>query len=162
MLHMGRDMKKKLLIAASVVLLAGCDDKFQSTATVPSKNILTIAEMMAKGKEDVISECNKRETSLNCEFLTPNLTNQGQWHHTKVILYKGKEADMIIDGKAFSLTTFDTIASAEQETAIFSMKNVDGARGYIEIVSSDEGNLLSFNAYGADNKHFTASSIKLK
>lgn len=69
---------------------------------------------------------------------------------------------MIIDGKAFSLATFDTTASAEQETTIFSMKNVDSGRGDIKIVSSDEGNLLSFNVYAADNKHFTASYVKRK
>lgn len=162
MLQLGQGMKTRLLIALGVVLLAGCDDKSQSTATIPTKNILTIAEMITKGKEDITSECNKKETSLNCEFLTPNLTNLGQWHHTKVVLYKGKEAVMIIDGKEFSLSTFDAIATAEQETIIFAMKNTDGEKGDIKIVSSDRGKLLSFNAYRADNKHLTASSVKLK
>lgn len=161
MLHMGRDMKKILLIAAGVMLLAGCDDKSQVTATIPSKNILTITEMIAKGQEDIISECNKRESSLDCEFLTPDLTDQGKWHHTKVVLYKGREADMVIDGKAFNLAAFDTNASAEQETTTFSMKNVDGGRGDIKIVSSDNGKLLSFNLYSSDDKHFVASSVKL-
>lgn len=161
MLHMGRDMKKILLIAAGVMLLAGCDDKSQVTATTPSKNILTITEMIAKGQEDLTSECNKREASLDCEFLTPDLTNLGKWHHTKVVLYKGRAADMIIDGKALNLTAFDTNASAEQETTTFSMKNVDGGRGEIKIVSSDSGKLMSFNFYGSDDKHFVTSSVKL-
>lgn len=155
-------MKKILLFVSGVMLLAGCDDKSQVAATVPSKNLLTIAEMIIKGKEDITSECNKREASLNCEFLTPDLTNQGKWHHTKVVLYKGKEADMVIDGKAFNLAAFDTNASVDQETTIFSLKNVDGGRGDIKIVNSDEGKLLSFNAYSSDNKHFVASSVKLK
>ncbi|MCS3429762.1 hypothetical protein [Klebsiella sp. BIGb0407] len=155
-------MKKILLITAGVVLLAGCDGKSQVSTTTPSKNLLTIAEMITKGKEDRISECNKREASLNCEFLTPDLTNQGKWHHTKVVLYKGKEANMVIDGKEFNVTTFDTNASAEHETTTFSMRNTDGGRGDIKIVSSDEGKLLSFNAYGVDDKSIVASSVKLK
>lgn len=158
---MGRDMKKILLIAAGVVLLAGCDDKSQVTAAIPSENILTITEMIAKGQEDIVSECNKRESSLDCEFLTPDLTDLGKWHHTKVVLYKGREADMVIDGKAFNLAAFDTNASAEQETTTFSMQNVDGGRGEIKIVSSDNGKLLSFNLYSSDDKHFVASSVKL-
>lgn len=155
-------MKKILLFVSGMLLLAGCDDKSQVAATTPSKNLLTIAEMITKGKEDIISECNKREASLDCEFLTPDLTNQGKWHHTKVVLYKGKEADMIIDGKAFNLATFDTTTSVSQETTIFSLKNIDGGRGDIKIVNSDEGKLLSFNAYSSDNKQFVASSVKLK
>ncbi|WP_299999815.1 hypothetical protein [uncultured Cedecea sp.] len=154
-------MKKILLIVAGTMLLTGCNERSQVT-TIPSKNLFTIAEMISEGKENITSECNKREFALNCEFLTPDLTNQGRWHHTKLVLYKGREAEMVIDGKAFNLANADTSASAEQEATIFSMNNVDGGRGVIKIVRSDEGKLLSFNVYNYDNKKFAASSIKLK
>jgi len=155
-------VKKILLIVAGVALLAGCDNKSQVTTTTSSKNLLTIAEMISEGKEDITSECNKREFALNCEFLTPDLTHQGKWHHTTVVLYKGREADMVIDGKVFNLADFDTDTSAEQEATIFSMKNIDGGKGDIKIISSDDGKLLTFNVYGSDNKRFAASSVKLK
>lgn len=154
-------MKKILLIAAGILVLAGCDDKSQVVKSLPSQGSLSIAEMMATGKKARASECRKGEGAFNCEFITGDLTKPGQWHDTKLNLYKGGEAEMVIDGKPYNLIGFENNATASQETISFMMKNDWGDRGEIKIVSSDKGKSLSFNAYGPDNSPYTKGVVKL-
>lgn len=154
-------MKKILLIAASAIWLTGCDDRFQLSKPLASKNMLSIAEMAATGKEDISSECRKGEISFNCEFLSLDLAGSGKWHYTKLYLYENGKAGMVFDGKAYNLDDIDINVSAVQETTLFSMKESEGGRGKIKIVRSNEGKLLNFDAYGSDNKHLAMGSVKL-
>lgn len=154
-------MKRILLIAAGVMMLAGCDVKSQALKSLPSQDTLSIAEMIATGKEAISSECKKSEGSFNCEFLTGDLTEPGKWHHTQLNLYQGGEADMAIDGNLYHLYAVESKTSAKQETTSFLMKGVESGRGEIKIVRSDEGKLLNFDAYDSDNKHYTKATVKL-
>ncbi|MCS3429756.1 hypothetical protein [Klebsiella sp. BIGb0407] len=154
-------MKKTLLIAAAVMVITGCDGKSQALKPLQPQEPVSIAEMIATGKPVMASECRKGEGSFNCEFITGDLTKPGKWHHTRLNLYKGREAEMVIDGNPYNVTDFANNATARQETTLFVMKSARGDRGEIKIVKSSEGKSLSFNAYSSDNIPYTKGLVKL-
>lgn len=150
-----------LLISAGIMVLVGCDGKSQALKPLPSQDAASMTEMMATGKPAATSECRKGEGSFNCEFITSDLTESGKWHHTRLNLRKGREASMVIDGDRYNLTEVESNATARQETTSFFMKSTKGKRGEIIIERSNEGNLLSFNAYDADNQPYTQGIVKI-
>ncbi|HBR1419773.1 hypothetical protein ABK660_06325 [Klebsiella pneumoniae] len=144
------------------LISTGCDDKFQMSKLLPPKDPLTIAEMIATGKEEMASECKKGDVSFNCEFLTGDLTGNGKWHHTKLYLYNGGRVDMVVDGKAYYQSDIRSNNFAGQETTSFTMKGVDGDHGEVNIVRSNEGKSLNFEAYDKGGKRFVMGGIKLQ
>lgn len=143
------------------VISTGCDDKFQMSKLLPPKDPLTIAEMIATGKEEMASECKKGDVSFNCEFLTGDLTGTGKWHHTKLYLHNSGKVDMIIDGNAYYQSDINSKTLSGEETTTFMMKGVSGGRGEVNILSSNEGKSLNFEAYDVDDKRFVMGGVKL-
>lgn len=143
------------------VISTGCDDKFQMSKLLPPKDPLTIAEMIATGKEEMASECKKGDVSFNCEFLTGDLTGTGKWHHTKLYLHNSGNVDMIIDGNAYYQSDINSKTLSGEETTTFMMKGVSGGRGEVNIQSSNEGKSLNFEAYDVDDKRFVMGGVKL-
>lgn len=155
-------MKKVLVVALSLMALLGCDDKFQISKLLPPKDPLSIAEMIATGKEEMTSECKKGNVSFNCEFLTGDLTGSGKWHHTKLYLHNIGRVDMIIDGNAYYQSDISNSNFAGQETTSFTMKGVSGDHGEVNLVRSNEGKSLNFEAYNKDDKRFVMGGVKLQ
>lgn len=118
--------------------------------------------MIATGKEEITSECKKGDVSFNCEFLTGDLTGTGKWHHTKLYLHNNGRVDMIIDGKAYYQSDISSNTFAGQETTTFTMKGVGGDNGEVNIVRSNEGKSLNFEAYNKDDKRFVMGGVKLQ
>ena len=155
-------MKRALVVGLGLMALLGCDDKFQISKLLPPKDPPSIAEMIATGKEEITSECKKGDVSFNCEFLTGDLTGTGKWHHTKLYLHKNGMVDMIIDGKAYYQSDISSNTFAGQETTTFTMKGVGGDNGEVNIVRSNEGKSLNFEAYNKDDKRFVMGGVKLQ
>lgn len=155
-------MKRALVVGLGLMALLGCDDKFQISKLLPPKDPPSIAEMIAKGKEEITSECKKGDVSFNCEFLTGDLTGTGKWHHTKLYLLNNGMVDMIIDGKAYYQSDISSNTFAGQETTTFTMKGVGGDNGEVNIVRSNEGKSLNFEAYNKDDKRFVMGGVKLQ
>lgn len=143
------------------VISTGCDDKFQMSKLLPPKEPLTIAEMIATGKEEMASECKKGDVSFNCEFLTGDLTGTGKWHHTKLYLHNSGKVDIIIDGNAYYQSDINSKTLSGEETTTFMMKGISGGRGEVNILSSNEGESLNFEAYDVDDKRFVMGGVKL-
>lgn len=144
------------------VISTGCDDKFQVSKLLPPKDLPSIAEMIATGKEEMTSECKKGDVSFNCEFLTGDLTGTGKWHHTKLYLHNSGSVDMIIDGKAYYQSDISSNTFAGQETTSFTMKGAGGENGEVNIVRSNEGKSLNFEAYNKDDKRFVMGGVRLQ
>ena len=157
-----RDVKKVLVVGLSLMSLMGCDDKFQISKLTPPKDPPSIAEMIATGKEEMASECKKGDVSFNCEFLTGDLTGSGKWHHTKLYMHNSGRVDMIIDGNAYYQDDISNSSFAGQETTSFTMKGVSGDRGEVNLVRSNEGKSLNFEAYNKDDKRFVMGGVKLQ
>ncbi|WP_213225831.1 hypothetical protein [Klebsiella variicola] len=155
-------MKRALVVGLGLMALLGCDDKFQISKLLPPKDPPSIAEMIATGKEEITSECKKGDVSFNCEFLTGDLTGTGKWHHTKLYLHNSRMVDMIIDGKAYYQSDISSNTFAGQETTTFTMKGVGGDNGEVNIVRSNEGKSLNFEAYNKDDKRFVMGGVKLQ
>lgn len=155
-------MKRALVVGLGLMALLGCDDKFQISKLLPPKDPPSIAEMIATGKEEITSECKKGDVSFNCEFLTGDLTGTGKWHHTKLYLHNNGKVDMIIDGKAYYQSDISSNTFAGQETTTFTMKGVGGDNGEVNIVRSNEGKSLNFEAYNKDDKRFVMGGVKLQ
>lgn len=143
------------------VISTGCDDKFQMSKLLPPEDPLTIAEMIATGKEEMASECKKGDVSFNCEFLTGDLTGTGKWHHTKLYLHNSGKVDMIIDGNAYYQSDINSKTLSGEETTTFMMKGISGGRGEVNILSSNEGKSLNFEAYDVDDKRYVMGGVKL-
>lgn len=155
-------MKRALVVGLGLMALLGCDDKFQISKLLPPKDPSSIAEMIATGKEEITSECKKGDVSFNCEFLTGDLTGRGKWHHTELYLHNSGMVDMIIDGKAYYQSDISSNTFAGQETTTFTMKGVGGDNGEVNIVRSNEGKSLNFEAYNKDDKRFVMGGVKLQ
>lgn len=155
-------MKRALVVGLGLMALLGCDDKFQISKLLPPKDPPSIAEMIATGKEEITSECKKGDVSFNCEFLTGDLTGTGKWHHTKLYLHNNGMVYMIIDGKAYYQSDISSNTFAGQETTTFTMKGVGGDNGEVNIVRSNEGKSLNFEAYNKDDKRFVMGGVKLQ
>lgn len=158
----GRGVKKVLVVGLSLMALLGCDDKFQISKLLPPKDPLSIAEMIATGQEEMASECKKGDVSFNCEFLTGDLTGTGKWHHTKLYLHNSGRADMIIDGNAYYQSDISNNSYVGQETTSFTMEGVGGEHGKVNVVRSNEGKSLNFEAYNKDDKRFVMGGVKLQ
>ncbi len=154
-------MKKMLVLGLASLIVSGCDDKFQMSKLLPPKDPPSIAEMISTGKEKMTFECKKGEVSFNCEFLTGDLTGTGKWHHTKLYLHTSGKVDMVIDGRTYYQSDVSSDTFAGQETTTFVMKGIDGGRGEVNIVRSNEGKSLNFEAYGSDDKRFVMGGLKL-
>ena len=154
-------MKKILVVGLSLMSLMGCDDKFQLSKLVPPKDPPSIAEMIDAGKEEMASECKKGDVSFNCEFLTGDLTGTGKWHHTKLYLLNSGRVDMIVDGNVYYQSDISNSSFAGQETTSFTMKGVSGDHGEVNLVRSNEGKSLNFEAYNADGKRYVMGGVKL-
>ena len=155
-------MKRALVVGLGLMALLGCDDKFQISKLLPPKDPPSIAEMIATGKEEITSECKKGDVSFNCEFLTGDLTGTGKWHHTKLYLHNNGMGDMIIDGKAYYQSDISSNTFAGQDTTTFTMNGVGGDNGEVNIVRSNEGKSLNFEAYNKDDKRFVMGGVKLQ
>ena len=155
-------MKRALVVGLGLMALLGCDDKFQISKLLPPKDPPSIAEMIATGKEEITSECKKGDVYFNCEFLTGDLTGTGKWHHTKLYLHNNGMVDMIIDGKAYYQSDISSNTFAGQETTTFIMKGVGGDNGEVNIVRSNEGKSINFEAYNKDDKRFVMGGVKLQ
>ncbi|HHB7892947.1 TPA: hypothetical protein ACN7BM_004306 [Klebsiella pneumoniae] len=155
-------MKRALVVGLGLMALLGCDDKFQISKLLPPKDPPSIAEMIATGKEEITSECKKGDVSFNCEFLTGDLTGTGKRHHTKLYLHNSGMVDMIIDGNAYYQSDISSNTFAGQETTTFTMKGVGGDNGEVNIVRSNEGKSLNFEAYNKDDKRFVMGGVKLQ
>lgn len=155
-------MNKFLVVITGVLIISGCDDKFQMSKLLPPKDPLSIAEMISTGKEEMATECKKGTTSFNCEFLTGDLIGSGKWHHTKLYLYNNGKVDMVVDGKPYYQSGVGSNTVEGQEITSFMLKGVGGGRGEVNLVSSNEGKSLNFEAYNADDKRFVMGGVKLK
>lgn len=106
-------------------------------------------------------ECQNGEVSFNCEFLTGDLTGTGKWHHTKLYLHTNGKVDMVIDEKAYYQRDVSSDTFAGQETTTYAMKGINGGRGEVNIVRSNERKSLNFEAYNSDDKRFVMGGVKL-
>lgn len=69
---------------------------------------------------------------------------------------------MVVDGKAYYQSDIRSNNFAGQETTSFTMKGVDGDHGEVNIVRSNEGKALNFEAYDKGGKRFVMGGIKLQ
>ncbi|TCW07742.1 hypothetical protein EDF73_11272 [Raoultella sp. BIGb0138] len=118
--------------------------------------------MIATGKEEMTSECKKGDVSFNCEFLSGDLTGTGKWHHTKLYLHNSGRVDMIVDGNVYYQSDISNSSFAGQETTSFTMKGVSGDHGEVNLVRSNEGKSLNFEAYNKSDKRFVMGGVKLQ
>lgn len=154
-------MIKILVIGLGVMALMGCDDKFQLSKLAPPKDPLSISEMVASGKEEMASECKKGDVSFDCEFLTGDLTGTGKWHHTKLNLYNSGKVDMVVDGKPYIQSDVSSSTLEGRETTTFIMRDAQGGRGAVNIVSSNESKSLNFEAYDHNDRRFVMGGVNL-
>ncbi|EFM4225754.1 hypothetical protein IGC89_000180 [Escherichia coli] len=141
-------MKRFAFLGAILMsyVIVGCD----MGSTQPKK--LTIAEMIANGKEEAGSQCTKGDVSLNCEFLSGDLTGTGKWHHTKVYISKSGNVDVSIDGEKFRKTSTDSTFSAGTNYALFDFESASGKKATVTISNSNDGSDISLEAFDKNGK----------
>ncbi|HCI6737410.1 TPA: hypothetical protein NPP51_003427 [Klebsiella quasipneumoniae subsp. quasipneumoniae] len=147
-------MKKAVVLAFVVLLLAGCDNKFQLSKLLPPKDPPSIAEMISSGNFERASECKKGAVAFGCEFITAGIIDSTKWYHTEVYLNSNGKVDMTVDGKVYFQDDVARDIFAGKETASYSMKALDGSRGTVTVTISNAGVGLTFDAYSLDGKRF--------
>lgn len=161
MLLMGNFVKKILLFMAAVIILSGCDDKFQLSMLAPPSDPPSISEMIASGKEELASECKRGSVTYECEFLTGDLLGSGKWHHTKIYLHNDGAATMNIDGDSYSQRSVDRSFYDGDNIIKIMMAGVRGGTATLQIISSNEGKSLIFDAYDSEDKKFVMGGTEI-
>lgn len=143
-----RDVKRLawLGVILTPYILVGCD----IGSTQPKK--LTIAEMIATGKEEAGSQCSNGDVSLKCEFLSGDLTGSGKWHHTQVFVSKSGAVDLIVDGEKFKNISSDGKFASGTNYAIYHFKSPSSKTAVVTISNDNAGASMNIEASNKDGK----------
>lgn len=144
-------MKKTLSwmlgITTITVILMGCDD---SSDTKPS-----IASMIASGKEEKTSSCEKGRVSLECEYLSGDLLGTGKWHYAKTSVSNDDyKMSLVIDNESFYIVNADNRFSQGEKYSTLTFKGLNGDSARITTRSSNSGSNVELEAWNDKNEKF--------
>lgn len=143
---------KKYILLMIIVSLFGCDN--------PKKdNKLTIASMIASGKEERTTQCEKGSVSLKCEFLSGDLLGSGKWHHAIVYISNSGKLDVTVDNMGYYQTKENGGFSAGNQYAYFEFKGLNNSKAVVQINNTNEESRIDLNVWNANgDKYMTASN----
>lgn len=146
-------MKKITLLMISTLTLAGCDNK---SIDNPAK--LSISQMIATGKQEKITQCQKGSVSLKCEYLSGDLLGTGKWHHTITHIANNGDVSIKVDGVNYYKTDsrsgfFDGEAFSEYE-----FKGMDGSKAIVHVSNKNEGSVIKVDVWNSKGKRFIMTS----
>lgn len=145
---------KKLLLIAALIILSGCDEHVNGA---PQK--LTIASMIASGKEERTTECVKGSVTLKCEFLSGDLLGSGKWHHAIIHIAKSGELSLTIDNVSYYQTDASSGFVDGEKYANFDFSGLNNAKATLHISNSNDGSQISLDAWDQkENQFMTASN----
>lgn len=148
---------KMLLLLLAVMGLLGCD----GTENPPLNSKLSIASMIANGKEEFATECSKGNVALKCEFLSGDLLGSGKWHHTIVYISNSGEVDIKVDNESFYQTDSDYGFHQGEKVSILKFKGGDGSLAEVKIRNANDKSMLTFDVFNKDSKRFVMSGTDI-
>ncbi|HED3065002.1 TPA: hypothetical protein R4057_001955 [Kluyvera ascorbata] len=144
---------KKYILFLMIVSLFGCDNKNDK------ENKLTIAAMIATGREEKTTQCEKGNVTLKCEFLSEDLLESGKWHHGIVFISNSGDVDVTVDNMSYYQTKANSTFSDGDKNAFFYFKGLNDSKAQVSIVDSNRGTRITLNVWNSKgDKYITASN----
>lgn len=143
---------KKCILFLAIVCLFGCDNQNNK------KDKLTIAAMIASGREEKTTQCEKGSVSLKCEFLSEDLIQSGKWHHSIVYISNSGDVDVTVDNMSYYKTNANSRFYDGNKNAYFSFKGLNNGKAGVNIINSNNESRITLNVWDSKGDKYIYAS----